>query len=103
MYINNLTTENTYEVRVRATTKSQVGDMTEHTGKWSEMKAVFLQPGCENLKQFVPTKTEDKLIFLHLEEHLGMIAGIICGTLGLLSLILTILLCRFVLILFPRS
>ena len=96
MYINNLTTETTYEVRVRATTKSQVGDMIEYKGKWSERKAGFLQPGCENLKQFVPTKSEDKLILLHLEEHLGMIGGIICGTLGLLSLILTILLCRFV-------
>ena len=63
-------------------------------GKWSTTKAVFLQPGCENIQQFVPAKAEDQIILVNIEEHLSMIAGIICGTLGLLSLIFSILLCR---------
>ena len=94
MYINNLTTNTAYEVRVRAATQSLVGVKKVHEGEWSDIKAVFLQPGCENLKQFVPGKSKDQIILLNLEEHLGMIAGIICGVLGLLSLILAILLCR---------
>ena len=94
MYINNLTTNTAYEVRVRASTQSLVGDRAVHQGPWSDTRAVFLQPGCENIQQFVPAKTEDRIILLHLEEHLGMIAGIICGVLGLLSLVLAILLCR---------
>ena len=96
MYLNNLTTNSAYEVRVRAATQSLVGVKKVHEGEWSDTKAVFLQPGCENLKQFVPA--EDRIILLNLEEHLGMIAGIICGVLGLLSLILAILLCRYLII-----
>jgi len=45
-------------------------------------------------QDFVPTRTEDKIIVLNLEEHLGMIAGIICGALGLLLIIFAILICR---------
>ena len=94
MYINNLTTNTAYEVRVRAATQSLVGERSEHQGPWSDTSAVFLQPGCENIQQFVPARTEDRIILLNLEEHLGMIAGVICGVLGLLSLVLAILLCR---------
>ena len=86
MYINNLTTNTSYEVRVRAATQSLVGERKMHRGEWSEVKAVYLQPGCENLSQFVPAKTQDQIILLNLEEHLGTIAGIICAVLGLLSL-----------------
>ena len=95
MYINNLTTNTAYEVKIRAATQSLVGVKKMHEGEWSDTKAVFLQPGCENLKQFVPGKSKDQIILLNLDEHLGMIAGIICGVLGLLSLILAILLCRY--------
>ena len=95
MYVNNLTTNTAYEVRVKAATQSLVGEKKIHEGEWSDIKAVFLQPGCENLQHFVPERTEDRIILLNLDEHLGMIAGIICGTLGLLSLILAILLCRY--------
>ena len=98
MYINNLTTNTAYEVRVRAATQSLIGEKKVHQGEWSDTKAVFLQPGCENMQQFVPTKAEDQIILLNLEEHLGMIAGVICGVLGLLSLILAILLCRHLII-----
>jgi hypothetical protein len=95
MYINNLTTNTAYEVRIRAATQSPVGVKKMHEGEWSDTKVVFLQPGCEYLKQFIPAKAEDRIILLNLDEHLGMIAGIICGVLGLLSLILAILLCRY--------
>ena len=95
MYINNLTTNTAYEVRVQAATQSLVGVNKVHEGEWSDTKAVFLQPGCEHLKQFIPATAEDRMILLNLDEHLGMIAGIICGVLGLLSLILAILLCRY--------
>ena len=94
MYINNLTTNTAYQVRVRAATQSLVGERRVHRGDWSEVKAVYLQPGCENLSQFVPAKTENQIILLNLDEHLGTIAGIICAVLGLLSVILAILLCR---------
>ena len=94
MYINNIITNTAYEVRIRAATQSLVGVMKVHEGEWSDIKAVFLQPGCEKLEQFIPEKAEDRIILLNLDEHLGMIAGIICGVLGLLSLILAILLCR---------
>ena len=95
MYINNLTTNTEYEVKIRAATQSIVGLKKMHEGEWSDIKVVLLQPGCEHLKQFKPAKAEDRIILLNLDEHLGMIAGIICGVLGLLSLILAILLCRY--------
>ena len=53
-----------------------------------------MQPGCEDMKHFQPSKSEDRIILLNLEEHLGMIAGVICGSLGLLSLLFAVLLCR---------
>ena len=81
-------------MRVRAATQSLVGEKSIHHGPWSDVRAVHLQPGCENMQQFSPSRSEDRIILLNLEEHLGMIAGIICGILGLLSLVLAILLCR---------
>ena len=93
MYINNLTTNTAYEVRVRAATLSLLGDRKTHQGEWSNVKAVFLQPGCENIQQFQPSR-EDRIVLVDLEQHLGTIAGVICGVLGLLSLVLAILLCR---------
>ena len=98
-----------------------MGEKKLHLGEWSETKAVFLQPGtnkyenkqkvqkqtkistnkqkllqpgCEDMKHFQPSKSEDRIILLNLEEHLGMIAGVICGSLGLLSLLFAVLLCR---------
>ena len=50
MYLNNLTTNLAYEVRVRAGTRSHVGAGKLHLGDWSPVSAVFLQPGCENMK-----------------------------------------------------
>ena len=41
MYINNLTTNTAYEVRIRAATQSLVGMEKVHEGEWSDMKAVF--------------------------------------------------------------
>ena len=95
MYLNNLTTNLAYEMKVRAGTKSHIGDKKLHLGEWSEIAAVFLQPGCENIKNYTPEKSEDHVIIVNLEEHLAMIAGIICGALGLLFLVFTILLCRY--------
>ena len=46
------------------------------------------------MTHFQPSKSEDRIILLNLEEHLGMIAGVICGSLGLLSLLFAVLLCR---------
>ena len=94
MYINNLTTNTAYEMRVRAATRSHIGEKKMLEGEWSTTKAVFLQPGCENMQKFVPAKAEDQIILVNIEEHLGIIAGIICGALGLLSIIFSILLCR---------
>ena len=95
MYLNNLTTNLAYEMKVRAGTISHIGDKKLHLGKWSKITAVFLQPGCENMKNYIPEKSEDHVIIVNLEEHLGMIAGIICGALGLLLLVFTVLLCRY--------
>ena len=46
------------------------------------------------MKHFQPSKSDERIILLNLEEHLGMIAGVICGSLGLLSLLFAVLLCR---------
>ena len=48
------------------------------------------------MMMFSPSRAEDNrtVILLNLEEHLGLIAGVICSVLGLLSLVLAILLCR---------
>ena len=46
---------------------------------------------CKKMKMEKSTK---KIILLNIKEHLGMIAGVICGSLGLLSLLFAVLLCR---------
>ncbi len=56
MYLNNLTTNMAYEVKVRAATRSHVGERKLHVGDWSDTNAVFLQPGCEALRDFQPEK-----------------------------------------------
>ena len=57
MYLNNLTTNTAYEVKVRAATRSHVDpDRKLHVGEWSDTNAVFLQPGCEALRDFQPDK-----------------------------------------------
>ena len=50
MYINNLTSNTDYEVRVRAATQSLVGARAVHEGPWSAVRAVHLQPGCDNMQ-----------------------------------------------------
>ena len=57
---------------------------------------VLLQPGCEAMRTFAPRSTEqnDSVILINLEEHLGTIAGAVCGTLGLLLAIFAFLLWR---------
>jgi hypothetical protein len=56
MYLNNLTTNLAYEVKVRAATRSHVGERKLLVGEWSDTNAVFLQPGCEALRDFQPEK-----------------------------------------------
>ena len=43
MYMNNLTTNGAYEVKVRGATRSMVGERKLHMGSWSDTKAVYLQ------------------------------------------------------------
>ena len=50
MYLNNLTTNLAYEVKTRAGTRSHVTGGELHLGPWSPVSAVYLQPGCENMK-----------------------------------------------------
>ena len=72
MYINNLTSNTDYEVRVRAATQSLVGARAVHEGPWSAVRAVHLQPGCENMQQFSPSRADtDTILLLDLEQHLG--------------------------------
>merc|ERR1719189_204826 len=66
MYLNNLTTNLAYEMKVRAGTISHIGDKKLHLGKWSKITAVFLQPGCENMKNYIPEKSEDHVIIVNL-------------------------------------
>ena len=58
MYLNNLTTNQAYEVKVRAGTKSHLGAGKMHLGPWSPVSAVYLQPGCENMN-YAPMPTSD--------------------------------------------
>ena len=52
--------------------------------------------GCEALRTFSPRATEkDSVILINLEEHFGTIAGVVCGTLGLLLAIFIFLLLRY--------
>ena len=51
MYLNNLTTNLAYEVKVKAGTRSHIGSGELHLGDWSPVSAVYLQPGCETMKE----------------------------------------------------
>ena len=96
MYLNNLTTNMVYDLKVQAGTRSQVGERLMHYGPFSQVQRVLLQPGCEAMRTFAPRSTEqnDSVILINLEEHLGTIAGAVCGTLGLLLAIFAFLLWR---------
>lgn len=125
MYLNNLTTNKVYDLKIQAGTRSQVGERLMHFGPFSQMQRVLLQPGmnsksilnekwhthlpqitkqilifffkgCEAMRTFAPRSTEqnDSVILINLEEHLGTIAGAVCGTLGLLLAIFAFLLWR---------
>ena len=53
--------------------------------------------GCEAMRTFAPRSTErDSIVLINLEEHLGTIAGAVCGTLGLLLAVFAFLLWRSV-------
>ena len=99
MYLNNLTTNLVYDLKIQAGTRSQVGERLMHFGPFSQMQRVLLQPGCEAMRTFAPRSTEqntgDSVILINLEEHLGTIAGAVCGTLGLLLAIFAFLLWRY--------
>ncbi len=45
MYLNNLTTNKVYDLRIQAGTRSQVGERIMHFGLFSETKRLLLQPG----------------------------------------------------------
>ena len=96
MYLNNLTTNKVYDLKVQAGTRSQVGGRLIHFRPFSQVQRVLLQPGCEAMRTFAPRSTEqnDSVILINLEEHLGTIAGAVCGTLGLLLAIFAFLLWR---------
>jgi len=66
MYLNNLTTNLAYEVKVRAATRSHVGERKLHVGDWSDTNAVFLQPGCEALRDFHPEKGRGRSVLVSL-------------------------------------
>ena len=95
--MNNMTTNTAFEVKVRGATRSLIGERKMHMGDWSNTHAVYLQPGCEKMQHFQQPGSgmkSDRIILLNLEEHLGMIVGVICGSLGLLSLLFAALICR---------
>ena len=45
MYLNNLTTNKVYDLKIQAGTRSQVGERLMHFGPFSQMQRVLLQPG----------------------------------------------------------
>ena len=49
MYLNNLTTNKVYDLRIQAGTRSQVGERIMHYGLFSETKRLLLQPGKRGL------------------------------------------------------
>lgn len=99
MYLNNLTTNTVYDLKIQAGTRSQVGDRVMHFGLFSETRRLLLQPGCEAMRTFSPRESSDSIkdsvIFLNLEEHFGTIAGVVCGTLGLLLALFVFLILRY--------
>ena len=97
MYLNNLTTNTVYDLKIQAATRSQVGEKVMHFGEFSDTRRILLQPGCEAMRTFSPRATEkDSILLINLEEHFGTIAGVVCGTLGLLLAIFVFLILRLV-------
>lgn len=101
MYLNNLTTDTIYDLKIRAGTRSQVGERVMHFGQFSETRRLLLQPGCEAMRTFAPRSSVGSLggsagsmLLIDLEQHLGVIAGAVCGTLGLLLAVFAFLLWR---------
>ena len=102
MYLNNLTTNTIYDLKIQAGTKSVVGKRAMHFGDFSRNRRILLQPGCEAMSKFSPRSTsggsmmngEHSVFLVDLEEHIGVIAGVVCGTLGLLLAIFAFLLWR---------
>ena len=71
-----------------------------HYGPFSEIRRLLLQPGCEAMRTFSPRSSGElegdrSFILIDLEEHLGVIAGAVCGTLGLLLAVFAFLLWRW--------
>ena len=104
MYLNNLTTNTIYEIKIQAGTKSVVGKRVMHFGEFSKPRRILLQPGCEAMSKFSPRSTSggslmdggNSIFLVDLEEHIGVIAGVVCGTLGLLLAIFAFLLWRYI-------
>ncbi|XP_040566309.2 putative receptor-type tyrosine-protein phosphatase mosPTP-1 isoform X2 [Lepeophtheirus salmonis] len=97
MYLNNLTSNKVYDLKIQAGTRSLLGEREMHFGAFSETRRLLLQPGCEVIRSFSPSRShnkQDSLLLINLEEHLGMIAGVVCGSLGLLLAIFAFLLWR---------
>ena len=102
MYLNNLTTNTIYDLKIQAGTKSVVGKRNMHFGVFSRKRRILLQPGCEAMRTFAPRSSsggslmngEHSIFLIDVEEHIGIIAGVVCGTLGLLLAIFAFLLWR---------
>ena len=100
MYLNNLTTNTIYNLKVRAATRSEVGEHKMHYGPFSNTQRLLLQPGCEAMRTFAPYEDSTRngkgssFLLVDLEEHLGVIAGAVCGTLGLLLAVFAFMLWR---------
>ena len=63
MYLNNLTTNKVYDLKIQAGTRSQVGERLMHFGPFSQMQRVLLQPGMNsksNLDEKLATLSNNK-------------------------------------------
>jgi hypothetical protein len=101
MYLNNLTTNRVYDLKVQAATRSQLGERLMHFGPFSEIRRLLLQPGCEAMRGFAPRASSGggpgsatSVILVNLEEHFGAVAGAVCGSLGILLAVLIFLVLR---------
>ena len=100
MYLNNLTTNTIYDLKIQAGTKSVVGKKIMHFGVFSRTRRILLQPRCETMRTFAPRSSSGgrggghSFFLIDVEEHIGIIAGVVCGTLGLLLAIFAFLLWR---------
>ncbi len=102
MYLNNLTSNKVYDLKIQAATRSQIGERIMHFGSFSETRRLLLQPGCEAMRAFAPRGSRigpgggvtGSAILINLEEHFGTIAGVVCGSLGLLLAVFVFLILR---------